>query len=474
MFSNLNVSSDQKTASFHINDMDLSVINALRRIILSEIPHIGIEFDPYHLEESDILIITNTSPLHNEFLGHRISLLPVHLPPDMLQQRLPIKLKFILRKENKGTSTIIVTTKDIKIYDEDGSLFDEKFHKRVFPPFSPEPGKEYYPVIVKLKPNSANSVEGQSVNIEFKVRMDIAKKHARWCPVSLCTFENVVDEQLAKEARSIIPADALNKFDTLDRQRYFVTNKHGDPSAFIFKIESESSFGACDMFVKGIDVLEEKLKNVLDTYNTNVKKDVLENGMNIFNFKDEDHTMGNLLQCMVYNKHSRIRGDAVLEYVGYFVPHPLKTDMVMKIKAESDETDVSALLINIIKETRKSIKAIKQKFIEFANMSSGDEGAEIYEKVKQQTVIDDNDDDIDNNVVQRQVPIIEPPEVEKKKVTRKKTTTDAVVKKPRVAKKVAKVDDGEEEPKVIRKKKTSEDGAEPKKKVVRKKKTEDI
>lgn len=63
---------------FDINNVKLSVVNSLRRAMLSEIPVYTFD-DTWHdnTEERSINILKNTSGIHNEFLSHRISLIPV-------------------------------------------------------------------------------------------------------------------------------------------------------------------------------------------------------------------------------------------------------------------------------------------------------------------------------------------------------------------------------------------------------------
>ena len=63
---------------FTIKDIELSIVNAIRRIILSELPNVAFYFDPYDVDNNDIIIKNNNSVLHNEFLAHRISLIPIH------------------------------------------------------------------------------------------------------------------------------------------------------------------------------------------------------------------------------------------------------------------------------------------------------------------------------------------------------------------------------------------------------------
>ena len=57
-----------------IYGLDKSVINGIRRTLITDI-------DTCAFEESNIIINTNKSALHNEFLKHRISLIPLYIDP---------------------------------------------------------------------------------------------------------------------------------------------------------------------------------------------------------------------------------------------------------------------------------------------------------------------------------------------------------------------------------------------------------
>lgn len=54
---------------FRLRNVSKAYANSLRRIILSEIPTMAIEF---------VTIRVNTSPLHDEFISHRLGFLIVH------------------------------------------------------------------------------------------------------------------------------------------------------------------------------------------------------------------------------------------------------------------------------------------------------------------------------------------------------------------------------------------------------------
>jgi len=85
-FSNINRGLDN--ISFDLTGVDTSVANTIRRCILSEIPVYGFEDEPKRVFASlrhngipipkGIHIVENTTSLHNEFLSHRIGLIPIY------------------------------------------------------------------------------------------------------------------------------------------------------------------------------------------------------------------------------------------------------------------------------------------------------------------------------------------------------------------------------------------------------------
>lgn len=340
----INFNSDSsKRVSFEIHDVDLSVVNALRRVILTDIPNVAIAFDPYNSAENDITFISNTSSLHNEFMGHRISLIPVNLSLDDIDTYDSSKYRFILNVKNQSNTTIDVTTKDIQVLDANGNVLSDSLKESLFPPC--EITKDHI-LITRLKPNPFNNMEGEELNCEFYARSGVGKAHARWSHVSLCSFTNKVDEVAADDALATLKKSldasltdeernrAINRFNTIERHRIFMKNKYDEPSQFRFTLEViNDRVSPVHLFTRGFDALI----NMIHGLNAPEKMQCHclnpSEHMFMLHIKNEGHTVGNLLQSMIYNRH--VRDSGLVQYVGYYQPHPLENDIVLKIRSDS-------------------------------------------------------------------------------------------------------------------------------------------
>jgi DNA-directed RNA polymerase subunit L len=311
------------TISFKIENEDVALVNALRRIVLSEIPNVA--FDA----SKDINIIVNTCSLHNEFIAHRLSLIPICLSEKEIESFEPDKYKFVLNVKNRSSSLLNVTTKDFDIYDKEGKPFSREFVEKVFPK-NPETGE--YILITKLKPNNLDNTKGDALHLEAHASLGIARNNACWSPVSLCTFFNNIDE-----------ARTNDKMGVIERERTFLKNKYGEPCSFTFLIESECRMRESYIFYKALDVLKNNLVQIVD--NMESYKTEFFNGINIIYVDNCTHTMGNFLQAMIYNMFVRSKSQPKLDwqYIGYYQPHPLENTIVFKIKTKLNNNPKKAM-----------------------------------------------------------------------------------------------------------------------------------
>ena len=99
-----------------------SIINGIRRTLLSTIPSIAFRTQ---IDDSDIIINENTTSLHNEFLIHRISLIPLYIDPSKYKKQ----YLFHLDVENTSEPIKTITADDFKIYrlkkDIDSNLIED-------------------------------------------------------------------------------------------------------------------------------------------------------------------------------------------------------------------------------------------------------------------------------------------------------------------------------------------------------------
>lgn len=378
-FTNVKFDNSQKL-SFTINDYELSVVNAVRRIILAEIPTVGFYFDPIDIDHNDIKISKNTCALHNEFLAHRISLVPLCFNEDEINEFDPAKFTFVLKKQNNSFEIMNVTTRDFDIIDENGKKYPESLKERVLPMNSVT--KDHI-LITKLKPNLYDEVSpprGESVDIECIPSVNVAQKHARWCPVSQCCFKNTIDDKAAADKFDELIEDfesqigktltkeerekKLKEFNTLEVFRCFKKNKYDEANHFDFKIESECGLRPGYLFFKAVKILIEKLaklnENLAQNQTETVKITKLSGVDNYFQIeiRNEDYTLLNVLQSMMYGICFREKktSENPLDYVGYYQPHPLDNAMVLKLKFKQfedvaiDESYLKSFMNEIILE----------------------------------------------------------------------------------------------------------------------------
>lgn len=359
-------------AKYRFDDINLSIINSIRRIILSEIPNVAFNFNPYNRDVNDINIIQNTTVLNNEFLGHRLSMIPINLPVEYIENfsKKADKYKYVIKKKNTTNDIINVTTEDIIIYDENNNELSKEERDVIFPR---NQQTNDYILINRLKPDKYDVQNGEEMNVEMSSTLDIAKTHARWSPVSTCTFINTIDDDLAKDKLEELLSNiestnkseirkAKNLFESIEKYRMFKKNKFNEPCSFDFEIESECNMTPKYLLVKSLDILISKLRHIISEPNK-YTIDILDEDSNMYSitFNNENHTFANLYQNLVYN--NMVRKTNELKYIGYFCPHPLEERVIFKIVFNNKIKSIDLFLKNSITEIVEEILSIKKHII---------------------------------------------------------------------------------------------------------------
>ena len=381
------ISSGQKI-SFEAHDVELSIINSLRRVLLADIPNVAISFDPYNETDHDVKIHTNTTSLHNEITSHRMSLVPICLHPNEILNFEKMQYLFVIKKKNTTNDMQVVTTDDIQVLDIDNEPYPEAVVRRIFPhdPITGEPI-----LITKLKPNLFDKDNGDELHLETRATKSTAAHNAAWSPVSMCSFHNKVDEALVsaafeEQAKGLTPekrAELKRRFDTLDRNRCFKTHPHsGEPREVVFSIESVCAMDPAYLVFAGLRVLTEKVEGFAkalasrDEDNSTLEWSTIGGiaGFYQMTMKNETHTLGNLLQSEFYKRFvrpspgNRRGADAFLEFVGYHVPHPLEKTFLMKWKF-SQGVDLDSARDWILAGTKEIVQTLTQLTHEWIALS---------------------------------------------------------------------------------------------------------
>jgi len=344
MFSSYNYNDKAEQYSFQINNIDLAIINSIRRIILTEIPVVGF----YGEDHPTIEIPINSGPLHNEFMIHRVGLIPLHITEEITESYEDNDYKFEINIENKGNETINITTADFKGTYKEKELTKQELSK-IFPMNKISKSNV---LITRLRPN-------EHLHIIATAIKETAKLNAAFSPVSLANFYFIEDPSQKKD-------------NILDTQRSYFKNEYGEPTAINFQIESINGLSHKYLFRKAIDIIIDKLENLIINLNEDkIPIEAVASCENSFNFQidDEDDTLGNLIQSLLHNKYVRDNNKYKTydcDYVGYICPHPLINRLIVRLSLSTNDTKVyKEFFIENCKEIIKIIESIKNEWIKF-------------------------------------------------------------------------------------------------------------
>ena len=346
--------------------LNKSVINSLRRTLLSSIPSVGFRTE---MKKTDIKIIKNTSPLHNEYLLHRISMIPLYINPDTYKRDLLFKLNAVVKP---GEPVTKITAQDFKVYrlkegyeNEDDEIDVNKFSETEIPEsekieiFRPFGGK-YYCDITELK--ASNSETYDELNLYGIPRVSYAYEDARWQAVSMATysfkrdkeqFNKVLNEKIKLENVSEDEKYAFGK--TLfisESERYFHRDNTCEPYWYEFKIDSVHNYSSKELFIKAnellvteLELVKNDLKNISNKEDSRISIEKNEENIYTLHIYGNDDTIGNILQ----NEISRnINDDSDIIVCGYKKVHPLENIIMFNLSLKKDNKTNEQNAIKII------------------------------------------------------------------------------------------------------------------------------
>ncbi|GBG89538.1 hypothetical protein CBR_g49328 [Chara braunii] len=286
-------SCDDEVMKFVLQNTDTSIANALRRVIIAEVPTIAIDL---------VEIESNSSVLNDEFIAHRLGLIPL-----TSERAVEMKyardcdacdgdgrcdfcsIEFTLHVKCTSDQTLDVTSADLITSDPTVQPADcvNRGDKGDY-------SSDQRPIlIVKLRRN-------QELKLRAIARKGIGKDHAKWSPAATVTFlfepeihinQPLMDTLTDDEKEIWVNSSPTKVFgiDPVTRQVQVVNNEAytydqevikqaeamGKPGlveiisredSFIFTIESTGALKPSAMVFAAIDVLKQKLDTVRSAF----------------------------------------------------------------------------------------------------------------------------------------------------------------------------------------------------------------
>jgi DNA-directed RNA polymerase II subunit RPB3 len=278
---------------FLLYNTDASIANSLRRVMIAEVPTVAIDL---------VEIENNSSCLMDEFVSHRLGLIPLTSHNvDRMQYSYSCsceagcskcEVEFKLRVKNTSDSVMLVTARDL-IYDNEygiGPILADNSNSDINQDI----------VIVKLGKN-------QELSLRAIAKKGIGKEHSKWSPVCVATFQydpNVdldysQQDKLTEEQKQLFvdscptkvySYDAANKSIIVDQEsRCMYCNEcvykadkfkvpelitiAPKPERYVFSVETNGSLAPEAVVQTAFEVLYNKLNTIQTEINSSIKKE---------------------------------------------------------------------------------------------------------------------------------------------------------------------------------------------------------
>ncbi len=359
---------------------DKSIVNAIRRTLLTDIPTVGFKLTPTG-EGNDLIMVTNNSSLHNEMLTHRISFMPLYIDPEnymrnhlfecKVKHDSPEPFKFVTMNDiniyplNEGLSERLeklfddsydLSPEDEKVIrerlsDTDLDNYDltkplsQKEKDKIFKPFEFR-GNKNYCLINELKQTNTED-NYQEIHFYGTLSVGYGYENSKFQGVSQSTYSYQIDDKLVDNVLSEkikleeIEKDDIEtysrKFRLREAERYYVRDNIDEPNTYDFSLKSVHYYDNSHILKVAVKILLERCENFKLQMIEYLKDapsiiSVEEDKENIYHIEveNETHTLGNLYQS--HMMRYIVNDKSLIHILGYKKPHPLE-DKILFIVA---------------------------------------------------------------------------------------------------------------------------------------------
>ncbi len=390
---------DPRTLSFTLTPTHVTYANTLRRLILTGVETVAFRADMTSTgSTTDVFVERNDTPMTNEMLADRIGLLPIRVMEPLTWN--PDKYLFTLDVHGNKDTMTYVKAGDFKIVEKQANVAvggannnknlsnansnrndtnneneEEKGNNENVvsvieeEPETVIPTEQFFPpnpltgdtcLIATLQPGTGPTE--QAVKIVARATKGTGREHARFSPVSQCSYEYTQDDdpirikemfekwlidakkiggELDKESERYKALD--REFKTMQIKRCYKRNDKGEPDSFDFTVETAGVLPVHYIVERACEVGENMCSRYVNLVNGNLPSEISISPADArivgydFLIRGHDHTLGNLLQTWLVEHHIEGEAEPKITYAGYKVPHPLRDEMVLRIGVEDGE-----------------------------------------------------------------------------------------------------------------------------------------
>lgn len=378
------INNNQGLLEFRLSGVNVSVANALRRTLLTDIPRIVL---------NQVKIETNTSAhFHNEIMKHRIQCVPLipmknnRIMTDEEMQEFIENHQIEVHVVNDTSDMVLVTTEHFKIFNRTTQQFLSKEETREkFPAYK----THYFIDLMRLAPSRGLQIPGEQFKAVIEMTITTAQEDGCFTVLSTCSFQNTRDlvaidrmwAQYEKSERKQYEESGMEgigelmefkkrDFYLLDAQKYFVEN------SFDFLLESNGIYTNEDIVFRACQIMKERAKELLQQVRENKLEQVdsrtqvkrggaeystMKNAIDIL-LPETDYTMGYLLDALLYTMF--FEGERKLSYCGFTKYHPHLTESVLRL-AFHEEAEIPlwpAMMLKAIEKIDRMFVAIQTPF----------------------------------------------------------------------------------------------------------------
>lgn len=307
--------------TFTLKDVDVSIVNGLRREIISSINVVGIE-------EENIIIEINNSKIHNEMLKHRITCIPIHIT-DYASIDVS-KYTFIIDIVNTSNTILDVTTEHIQLLDMNNKKVDTT---TIFPI---DPITKDHILITRLYPRNNSNLEHNKIVCKGNLSICNPNISSVYNCVSTCSYSNVIDpvEQNKKWNETLKTLDDKSNLDMMKKNWYLHEGKrYYKPNEFSFTVESIGIYTNTAIVEKACHSIIKKC-NTLQNIKDNIKKGNTVLPSYEITIPNDNYTIGKIIESTMHTLYFKEK--AILSFIGYNKPHPHDDYGIIRVMFHND------------------------------------------------------------------------------------------------------------------------------------------